>query len=454
MERCRGVAALLTTLAVLLAGAPGAGAAPSRSWPVTPETLGSVYGRVDPGGFTSLRTWEAGAWCLFQPTPDANVEANLDRLIARDLDQVAANGGTAIVTIGHPPPWVFDNHPIAVQRPAQWACGESGANVSIPSSASLRSYRDGSLSVQGQRWASYVARIVDYLTARYNGSMKVVLEVWNEPNLRSGINPGLGIPGAARSAKDAAKALHRYESIAYDVITAKGARGWLSLASSAIFKRWNGFVETYMRAHNRMRRIDSIHFNVYSFRGRGPDEVMAEWDRQAARVAKKMRRFGNLRRLPLRMTEANLNLINVDGVTANLRPEFASPEEQRRMATASQANAFFHGYSSVYWLVPWRQEQAAVFLRTNPGNVARDALVVLTSTLMGKQFASCKQRRKVRTCRFVAPDGLSTYLIWRNSGSSAVTAPRAGQLVEMTGATRPVADRERLIVGTTPIVLR
>ena len=77
----------------------------TRPWPVTPAALGSLYGSADPGGLASVRVWGSAIWCYVQPTPDASVAANLDRLLSPMLDPLAAvGGGTAIVTIGHPAP--------------------------------------------------------------------------------------------------------------------------------------------------------------------------------------------------------------------------------------------------------------------------------------------------------------------------------------------------------------
>jgi hypothetical protein len=245
-----------------------------------------------------------------------------------------------------------------------------------------------------------------------------------------------------------------YESIAWDIIRAKGAQGWLKLSSSALFMRWNEFVRTYLKYHNRRPRIEALHFNVYQYGRRSATQIVKEWDRKAGAVIKRLRKYKRLRRLPVDLSEANLNLVNRDNDDTNLQPRFANIDAQRRMATATQMNAYYRGYSAVYWLAPWRQEQAAVFLRTQPGNPARDALVVLQSNLLGKTLDKCRSSRSVRTCRFRAPDGSITYVLWRNSGSRSVRAPRSGELVEMTGAVRPVAERERLRIGTTPVVIR
>ena len=451
----RGVTA--GVLAVGLVGAAAstpAGAVPTRSWPVTPAALGSLYGTVDPQGISSVRIWGSAIWCYMQPTADADVTANLAASLGRDLDALrdSAGGGTAIVTIGHPAPWVFDNHPRAVRKTKWWSCGDHASSVSIPSTAALKPNRDGSPSVQAQRWASYVGTVVDFLVARYQGSIRVELETWNEPNLSSGLDPSLKVPGAARTAKDAALALYRYESIAHDVIRSRGAQGWITLGSSAIFTRKNTFSDTYLRAHASRPRIDAVHFNIYGFNAKTPTHAVADWDKRAAKVHARLAKYKRLRALPTYLTEANLNLVNTNSNRTNLRPAFRTDAEQRRMATSTQMNAYYRGFRGVYWLVPWREQQAAVFLRTHAGNVARDALAVLQSAVQGRTFTGCTSRKSVRTCTFVASDGGRARVLWRISGASTVKVSGASQVVEMTGAVRPAKSRER--VTTTPIVLR
>lgn len=433
-------------------GAP-AQAAP-RNWPVTPGAVGSLYGNPDPGGLASVRMWGSAIWCYVQPTPGADVAANLHARLSPSLDQAAAAGGTAIVTIGHPAPWVFENHPRAVAPTKLWACGDHASGVSIPSPASLKPRRSGAPSVQAERWASYVGSVVDYITGRYAGRLKVVLETWNEPNLSSGLNYKLRVPGAARTMKQAVSALHTYDSIAYDVIRKKGARGTVSLGSSALFTRANSFSTRYLKAHNKKRRINAIHVNVYGFNGKNATKMAADWDRRVAKFRKRVAKFRKLRSLPMRVTEANLNLVNRNGNRSNLRTSTAKPAAQRRLATATQMNAYYWGYSSVHWLVPWRPEQTAVHVRSVPGNPARDSLAVLQGALQGSTFAGCSQRKGLRTCTFVAPSGARARVLWRKSGSTKVRLSRRTEVLSMNGATRTYGRGTRLKVRTTPLVLR
>jgi hypothetical protein len=182
--------------------------------------------------------------------------------------------------------------------------------------------------------------------------------------------------------------------------------------------------------------------------------MVADWDKRANSFRKRVRKHRKIRTLPIRVTEANLNLINRDGNATNLKASTANPDAQRRLATATQMNAYYRGFSSVYWLVPWRPEQTAVYVQTQPGNPARDALAVLQSALAGHTFVTCKQRKGLRTCTFKSPTGSRTKVLWRNKRTSKVRLSSRTEVLEMTGATTTLPRKSRIKVGTTPIVLR
>ena len=440
-------------LGLVLGAVSPAAAGPTRQWPVTPAALGSVYGTVSPDGFASLRIWGPAAWCYVQPTPDADIAANLDALVAPQLDQVAEAGGTATLTIGHPPPWVFENHPNAVRQTPTWSCGNHAAGRAIPSPASLKPLKDGTRSVQAQRLYDYASQVIDYLWDRYEGRVPIVLELWNEPNIPAGLEPGMKIPGTARTAKEAALSMHAYDRIVYDLIREKGATSWLSLATSTTILRWDAFTKAYFAAHNRSRKVDAIHFNLYSYSIRSVDSAVAKWDKRARLATTPLRKYRKLRSLPIRLSEVNLNLINHDD-PANTRASFTNDAAQRRMATATQMNAYFHGISALRWLPPWRKIQAAVHIQTEPGNVAHDALVTLNTAMLGTTFTGCSQKSGVRLCTLRGPTGARTYILWRNVGSSVVRSPRSGELLRMDGSSRPVRTAQSLRIGTTPVVVR
>ena len=93
-------------------------------------------------------------------------------------------------------------------------------------------------------------------------------------------------------------------------------------------------------------------------------------------------------------------------------------------------------------------------LATQVGNPAGDALATLQSNLLDTTLLGCQKSHSVRKCTFQAADGSRRYVLWRNSGSSKVRAPAAGQLVQMTGETSTVITGQRLTIGTTPQVIR
>ncbi len=280
------------------------------------------------------------------------------------------------------------------------------------------------------------------------------IEAWNEPNLSSGLNFRLRIPGAAQTREQAASALHTYESIAYDVIRRKGAQGTITLASSPVYQRSDKFTKLYLKAHNKKRRVDVIHVNVYSYQSRSIDGMAKEWDKRAAAFQSKLRKYKKLRKLPVTLSETNLNLINRDGNPSNVRASVKAPATQRRLATATQMNAYYRGYSAVTWLVPFRPAQAAVHIATRPGNPARDSLAVLQGALKGSTMQSCASRKGVRTCTFKAPNGARIKVLWRLSGISKVTQTSRVEVLAMTGGRSTVQRGQKVRVGTTPIVLR
>ena len=96
----------------LLAGAVTgpAEASGNRGWPVTPGSFGIMYGTTDGDTISAVRAWEAATWCRIQPSPDADMQANLASTLGAQLDAQRATGATsAIVGLGHPPAWVFNN---------------------------------------------------------------------------------------------------------------------------------------------------------------------------------------------------------------------------------------------------------------------------------------------------------------------------------------------------------
>lgn len=433
----------------LTAQAPAASAAP-RGWPVGPAAFGIMGGQVDPQALGAVRTWDTRAnWCDIQPTPDADMVANLDQLLAPRLDSAVSLGATsALISLGHPAPWVFENHPRAVKRAKVWSCGLHAAGISIPRSSSIRPG-----SAQYQRFATYASTVIGYATARYAGRLALSFQVYNEPNLSSGLDPRLRIPGAASTAADAARAVYAYEGIVRDLIRGPfGAHG-LQLASTALYQRSSAFSKAYLRLHGRSPRVDLLAFNIYGWTAKTPNGMVAEWNRKAVIVTKQIKRHSKLRRLPAVITETNHNLVNRNRDRSNLKRVIGLDATQRRLATATQMDAFYHGFSQVFWLGPWRHQQAAVRIN-DAGGPARTALATLRAALDGTRIQGCSSRSGTRTCSFVAADGAKVRVHWRLSGSRKIRVTSGGTVTEMTGAQRLVQAGAKLTVGTTPVVLR
>ncbi|MGV1005724.1 MAG: hypothetical protein ACOYEV_13400 [Candidatus Nanopelagicales bacterium] len=429
-----------------------AGAVTAGGFQVTSGSFGVMYGPTDQTSLSAIRAWENATWCRVQPSEGSDIAANLESMLGTQLDQQIASGATtAIVGLGHPAPWVFANSAAAGRSAVEYSCGNNAAGVSIPSSASLRPNADGSASVQATRWANYVSAVVAFLNARYGQRLNVLLQVYNEPNLTSGLDVRRKVPGAAQTIKDAASSLYTYEKIASGIVASIGNPA-IKLTSTSMFQKPNAFFLRYMSLQNKRPVVSSLAFNIYSAKGKTPEAMVTEWNKRVLIVKSKVNKYKHLRRLPALITETNLNLVNNTYDTSNLRSAVSNPDQQRRLATAIQMDAFYHGYSAVYWLTP-SPSQAAVQIGYGPGSVARNALGVLRATLVGRVMTRCQSKSKVRTCYFRDPSGArrDVRVIWRNHGTSRVAAP-AGTLTQMNGSSSQFGGG-RLTVGTTPVVL-
>lgn len=436
--------------ATSLAG-PAAAVIPA-GFPVTSASFGLMYGSADATSLSAVRAWESATWCRVQPSPDADMSANLQVILGGQLDdQIALGATTAIVGLGHPAPWVFGNAPQAGRSAVEYACGNNAAGVSIPSPKSLRPNRDGTPSLQAIRWSNYVSAVVDFLNTRYGQGLNVLLQVYNEPNLTSGLDVRRKVPGAAHTIKDAVASLHTLESIASSIVASR-ANPAIKLTSTSMFQKPNEFFRRYMALQNKRPVVSSLSFNVYSAKAKSPEKMIDEWNKRVLVVKQVVNKHARLRRLPAYITETNLNLVNNNHDNSNLKASVTNDDQQRRLATAIQMNAFYYGYSAVYWLTPGPR-QAAVTIGYTTGGTARNALAVLRSQLVNRVLISCKNKSNVRKCVFRDPSGArpDARVLWRNHGSSRVSLP-AGTLTYMTGAQAGFGGG-KLRVGTTPIVL-
>lgn len=452
----RQLAALGAVAALILTTGVGtASATSSKGWPVVPGSFGIMYGTTDAETFAAVRAWEAATWCRIQPTPDADMQAILASTLGAQLDAQRATGATAaIVGLGHPPAWVFNNSAKAHQAVVQYGCDANhAAGVSIPTYASLKRSKSGALPLQAQRWDAYVGAVIDFLNNRYGQSMTILLQVWNEPNLTSGLSVKTRVPGSARTVKDAVNALYELERITAAAVRARGNPA-ITLTSTSMHQRTNEFFNRYLAKHGRKPMVSSLSFNVYSIK-KSPDAMVADWNARAERIRKKVNKYRKLRRLPAYITETNLNLVNNGRDTSNLAARVTDPAAQRRMATAIQMDAFYKGFRSVYWLAG-PQVQSAVNVWHYPGTPSRAALGVLRGQLSGMVINGCATKSGVRTCAFRDPSGARAPLKvhWRMSKSSTLKLTRASTVVQMTGEVTTLPAGTRLKVGTTPMVVK
>lgn len=446
-----GAAAVAGIFLATSLSAPATAVIPA-GFPVTSGSFGLMYGSADSTSLSAVRAWESATWCRVQPSEDADMNSNLQVILGGQLDtQIALGATTAIVGLGHPAPWVFGNSPQAGHAAVEYACGNNAAGVSIPNPASLRPNRDGTPSVQATRWSNYVAAVVDFLNARYGQSLNVLLQVYNEPNLTSGLDVKRKVPGAAHTIKDAVASLHTLESIASGIVASR-ANPAIKLTSTSMFQRPNEFFRRYMAAQNKRPVISSLAFNIYSAKAKSPEKMVDEWNMRVAIVKRVVNKYKRLRRMPAFITETNLNLVNNNHDNSNLKASVTNDDQQRRLATAIQMNAFYYGYAAVYWLTPGPR-QAAVTISYTTGGTARNALAVLRSQLVGRVLISCRNKANVRSCVFRDPTGArpDARALWRNHGNSRVSLP-PGTLTYMTGAQAGFGGG-KLTVGTTPVVL-
>jgi hypothetical protein len=452
-----GRIATVGVVTALLAGgvvAP-AEASGNRGWPVTPNSFGIMYGNTDGDTIAGVRAWEAATWCRIQPSPDADMQAILASTLGAQLDAQRATGATsAIVGLGHPPAWVFNNSASANRPVVQYGCDNDGAaGVSIPAYSTLKRAKNGALPLQAQRWDTYVRAVIAFINARYDRSMNIMLQVWNEPNLSSGLSVKTKVPGSSRSLKDAVASLYELERITRTAVNGTGNPA-ITLTSTALHHRPNTFAKLYLAKQGRNPVVQSLAFNVYGYKTRTPDSMVKQWNQRVQSLRSRVNKYSKLRRLPALIGETNLNLVNNNSDKSNLSGAVTNPDAQRRLATAIQMDAFYNGFRSVYWLAG-PQVQSAVNIWHYPGTPSRAALTVLRSQLVNMTIDGCSTKSGVRSCSFRDPSGargpLKVY--WRMSKTSNVTLRAASTIVRMTGETTQVGPG-KLAVGTTPIVVK
>lgn len=438
--------------------------------PVTPSSsdtrsdfIATVGSDVDGSVFTAARLWDTGVnWCDLAPTADADIAGNIERLLAPKIDRLVAAGAHKIILpLGHPAPWIFGDHPRAQSLATRWSsgkrplwfCSGTTSSVSIPNPASLQPLPDGTPSLQQRRFAQYAGAVVKFIVQRYQNRLAVDLQVWNEPNLLNGIDTAARIPGAAQTTGQVVASLRALERIVAAQITAYPG-GNLRLISPSFYQRMNDTMRTYLNAQNREPLISALAFNFYSFSAT-PQAMINNWDYRVGSLAKSLRKYRNLRTLPRLITETNHNLNNHRPYERiNTSGAVTAAAAQKRLAAATQLNALYWGFSSVYWLLPLRG-QAAVALSFAPENAARQALAQLAWALGDRELTGCSTRSGNRFCYFADPAGIAPQarVVWRMSGTRWLAVNPDTSIADLATGTLRVTTGESIRISTTPIVI-
>ena len=406
---------------VLLAACIGfvgvAGEASAASKRIKPEFFGvqdDRYGRDDTGAWGTARIW--AAWCTLQPTAETDLRDSVDDQLG-DVYRTYADAGVTrlAVSLGHPASWVFNDHPVAFSRESTsiWFCDFNAANTSFPTVKNLRSG-----PVRGY-YITYISAVIEaarpYLEANRRNTL--VLQAWNEPNLKNGGSVRTAIPGAADSWKKASKSLREQERIMRAVVRDL-IPGRFEISSPALYGKKNTLNKHYFKAQAKDRTIDSVSLNMYTLRQKSVNRSVALW-RRKARVAKEVvTRQRRLRNIPIWLTETNHNLQNGTGDVGNRDGVWAKPKVQRRLVEVTTMEALRRGYAGIEWY-QGSPTQSAV--NTRPGTPASRASLALRTQLLKRKLVRCSTRKSWTTCTLSSrPGSRSIQLKWSLKGTKGV----------------------------------
>jgi hypothetical protein len=386
---------------------------------ITPEFFGiqDDLGRPnEPGAWRTARMY--AKWCMVQPTASADAAADAERALGRAFRTNRDLGVTRLtVAFGHPAPWVFGDHPAAVARSNRhiWFCGGSAAGGTVPKASALRSgpIRDA--------YVTYVAGVITaartYLDA--NPANTLVLQAWNEPNLRNGAKITRAIPRSARSWKQAARSLQEQERILRRIASSM-IPGRFEITSPSMYGKRTTLGKHYFRyqAKKGKRTIDSVSLNFYTLREKSMTKSIARWRQKAVRAKRVVTKHKRLRKLPIWITETNHNLINGIPSTSNVDGFWATERVQRRLVEVTTMEALRLGFAGIGWYQGSPRQTAVNVQQSMPATAAS---IALRNELLGRKVRKCKVRRKKTTCWLTArPGSRSIKVSWSKKGSSGV----------------------------------
>lgn len=395
--------------------------AEAASRPITPESVGIQDDWLranDPAAWGSARMY--AKWCRVQPTGSTDATEGAMRALGTAFGIHRDMGVTRLsVSLGHPAPWVFEDHPAAFARSNMriWFCSGRAAGGSFPTTSSLRSGR------VRDAYIAYVRGVIDAARIYLDGdpANRIVLQAWNEPNLLNGGAITKKIPGAARTYRDAAKSLREQERIMRDVAQSM-IPGRFEISSPSMYGKKTKLGTQYWRYQSKKRTIDSISLNFYTLRRKSVNNSLSQWKQKAGRAKRVVTRYKKLRRLPIWLTETNHNLTNVGNSQANVTGFWADPAAQKRMVEVTTMEALRKGFAGIQWYQGWAAQTA---VNVQAGTPAMEASKALMAELVGRRIVRCRTKRSITTCTLSArTDSGRIRISWSRKGSKGVTILR------------------------------
>jgi hypothetical protein len=407
------VSAVLTAGVMVVTPAVGASA---TGRPVTPQFVGIQDDLIRPnqvGAWGSARMY--AKWCQVQRKASDDTRAS--SILARGFKTHADMGVSRLtVSLGHPAPWFFGNHPAAVAKSNKriWFCGGAAAGGTFPSVAMLRAPATRTV------YEAYVAGVIaagkPYLSA--NPANKLVLQAWNEPNLLNGGKPSTRIPGAARTWKQVSDSLREQERI-IRAVASRMIPGRFEITTPSLYGKKTALGKYYLKAQAKSRTVDSISLNFYTLRQKSVNKSLAIWKQRASTAKKLVTKHKTLRGLPIWITETNHNLINFIPYRGNVTSFWATPKVQKRLVEVTTMEALRQGYAGILW---YQGAPAQTAVNAQSGSVATAASTALMRELMGRRVTKCSVKKSTTTCSMSARPGSQAIKVsWSSKGSAGVS---------------------------------